>query len=156
MIRTSIQALVWQALPFCAQRLILWLSNTHFVVGTAALVRDGNGRVLLARHTYRRRVPWGLLGGWVHRGESPAEAVVREVHEETALDVEVTHLIAVQSESPAHLTVVYGARLIGGTFRPSAEVSEVQFFERGAWPEGLRNDHRELIERFAWQPAPAR
>jgi 8-oxo-dGTP diphosphatase len=154
MIRTPIQALVWQALPFWAQRVILWLSNTHFVVGTAALVRDGNNRILLARHTYRRRAPWGLLGGWVRRGESPDETVVREVREETALDVEVTHLLAVRSESPAHLTVVYEARLIGGTFRPSAEVSEVLFIERGVWPEGLRKDHRVLIERFGWRPAP--
>ncbi len=153
MIRMPAQALMWRALPFWAQRVILWLSNTHFVVGTAALVRDGNGRILVARHTYRRGAPWGLPGGWVRRGESPAEALVRELREETAFDVEVTHPLTVRSESPAHLTVVYGARLVGGSFRPSAEVSEVQFLERGAWPEGLRDDHRALIERFGWLPA---
>ena len=153
MIRMPAQALIWRALPYWAQRLILWLSNTHFVVGTAALVRDGNGRILVARHTYRRYVPWGLPGGWVRRGESPAEALVRELREETALDVEITHPLTVRLESPAHLTVVYEARLVGGTFRPSAEVSEVRFLERGAWPEGLRDDHRALIERFGWLPA---
>ena len=155
MIRTPVQALVWRALPFWAQRVILWLSNTHFLVGTAALVRDRNDRILLAKHTYRGRAPWGLVGGWVHRGEDPTETVVREVREETALDVEVTHLLTVRSETPTHLTLVYEARLIGGTFRPSAEVSEVLFTERGVWPEGLRKDHRALIERFGWGPAPS-
>lgn len=153
MIRTPVHALVWRALPYWAQRVILWLSNTHFVVGSVAVVRDGDGRILVARHTYLRRTPWGLPGGWVRRGENPADAIVRELREETALDVEITHPLTVRLDSPAHLTVVYAARLIGGSFRPSAEVSEVQFIERGAWPQGLREDHRALIERFGWVPA---
>ena len=154
MIRTPALASIWLALPYWAQRLILWVSNTHFLVGTAALVRDGDGRILLARHTYRRRAPWGLPGGWVRRGESPADALVRELREETALDIEVTHPLTIRAESAAHLTVFYGARLVGGTFRPSAEVSEVRFIERGVWPDGLREDHRTLIERFGGQTAP--
>ncbi len=153
MIRTPVHALVWRALPYWAQRVILWLSNTHFIVGAAAIVRDGNGRILVARHTYRGRKPWGIPGGWVRRGENPAEAIVREVREETALEVEVTLPLTVRLEERAHLTVVYAARLVGGTFQPSAEVSEVRFIERGAWPEGLREDHRALIERFGWLPA---
>lgn len=153
MIRTPVHVRVWRALPLWAQRVILWLSNTHFVVGTAVLVRDGEARILLAKHTYRRGAPWGLPGGWVRRGENPAEAVVREVREETALDIAVTHLLAVQSEASAHLTVIYEARLIGGTFRPSAEVSEVRFIDRAAMVEGLRNDHRALIDHFGWRPA---
>ena len=148
MIRMPAHVWMWRALPLWAQRVILWLSNTHFVVGAVVLVRDGNGRILVARHTYRRGAPWGLPGGWVRRGESPAETIVRELREETALDVEITHPLTVRTESPAHMTVIYGARLIGGTFRPSAEVSEVRFIERGTRLEGLREDHRTLIERF--------
>src|SRR5262249_55091124 len=106
MIRMPAQALVWRALPYWAQRVILWLSNTHFVVGTAALVRDGNGRILVARHTYRRRVPWGLPGGWVRRGESPAEALVRELREENAIDVGGTHPLTIRFDIPHPLTGV--------------------------------------------------
>lgn len=153
MIRLPVYVLLWRALPYWAQRPVLWLSNTHFIVGAAALIRDGDGRILVARHTYRRRMPWGLPGGWVRRGENPADALVRELREETAFDVEVTQPLTVSADSPVHLTVVYGGRLVGGTFRPSAEVSEVRFLERGAWPEGLREDHRALIERFGWTPA---
>jgi len=153
MIRTPIAARVWRALPLWGKRLLLWLCNAHFIVGAAALIHDGRGRVLVAKHTYRVGPPWGLLGGWVQRGEDPAHAVVREVREETALEIESTALLTVRRESPAHLTVVYRARLTGGTFHPSAEVSEIRFLERGVWLDGLRDDHRAIIEMFAWQLA---
>lgn len=150
MIHMPFASRFWRALPSWGRRLILWLCNAHFVVGAVAVVRDANGRVLVARHTFRGGPPWGLLGGWVQRGEDPAAAVVREVREETALEVEVTAPLAVRVEGAAHLTVVYEARLIGGQFHPSAEISEVTFLERGVWPDGLRDDHRELIQTFAW------
>ena len=147
--RATIGTVLWLRLPAWAKHLLLWLVNTHFIVGTVAIVSDGEGRVLVARHTYRRRRPWALPGGWVRRGESPADAVVREILEETGLAVEVARPLTVQPESPVHLTVVYAARLAGGSFRPSLEVSEVRFLEPGLYPEGLREDHRALIEVFA-------
>src|SRR3989454_5194292 len=102
------------------------------------------------RHTYRTRWPWALPGGWVRRGENPAQALVREIREETTLEVEVLAPLTVQMESPTHMTVIYGARLVGGAFRPSAEVAEVRFLEPGVWPVGLRADHFAIIESFGW------
>ncbi|GAA3710693.1 hypothetical protein GCM10022204_31500 [Microlunatus aurantiacus] len=40
---------------------------------------------------------WGMPGGGIDPGEEPGAAVVREVHEETAQDVELGALVAVQS-----------------------------------------------------------
>jgi len=151
--QTPIVAWCWRALPLWGKRVLLWLFNTHFIVGTVAVVHDEHGRVLVARHTYRTRLPWALPGGWVRRGENPAEAVVREIREETTLEVEVLTPLTVQMESPMHMTVIYDARLIGGAFRPSAEVAEVRFLEPGIWPEGLREDHRAILEVFGRRPA---
>jgi ADP-ribose pyrophosphatase YjhB (NUDIX family) len=148
MVRSAFVARCWRVLPRRMQRLVLWLSNTHFLVGTAALIWDDGGRVLVARHTYRRGPPWGLLGGWVRRGEDPAATVVREVREETALDVVVDGPLAVRRESPIHLTIIYAAHLRGGTFQPSDEVSEIRFLRRGERLDGLREDHRALIAEF--------
>jgi ADP-ribose pyrophosphatase YjhB (NUDIX family) len=53
-----------------------------------ALVYDGTGRILLVQ---RRHDPdrgrWSVPGGRVEPGESDAEALVREMHEETGLTV---------------------------------------------------------------------
>ena len=49
------------------------------------LVRDDAGRVLLCRLTYKK--DWDLPGGVVEVGESPREAVSREIEEELALTV---------------------------------------------------------------------
>jgi len=140
---------VWRRLPSWMRGALTWCLKAHFVVGTVAIIDDADSRVLLARHTYRRSSPWALPGGWVRRGEDPAETIAREILEETGLTINVLGPLTVQREGPRHLTIVYAARVIGGTFRPSDEVSEVQSVVPGAWPVGLRDDHRSLIERFA-------
>jgi ADP-ribose pyrophosphatase YjhB (NUDIX family) len=140
---------VWRRLPAWVREALTWCLNAHFVVGTVAIIEDADGRVLLARHTYRRRAPWALPGGWVRRGEDPADTIVRELREETGLAVRVLAPLAVQRETPRHFTIVYAARLTGGRLRSSTEVSEVRFVVPGAWPDGMRADHCVLIEQFA-------
>jgi ADP-ribose pyrophosphatase YjhB (NUDIX family) len=137
--------LVWRWLPRWIRGALTWWINAHFIVGAAAVVRDREGRVLVARHTYRRRTPWALPGGWVQRREDPETAIVREIREETGLEVEVDEPLIVLRETPWHLTIVYAARLTGGTFRPSAEVSEVRFVRPGEWPEGMRKVHETVV-----------
>ncbi len=63
----------------------------------AVCVRDDS--VLLAQLSHRTGWPggWTLPGGGVDHGEHPREAVVREVHEETGLQVEVRELLEVDS-----------------------------------------------------------
>jgi len=143
----------WPRLPAWARNAAVWCANAHFVVGTVAVVRNDPGEVLVARHTYRRRRPWALPGGWVRRGEDPADAVVREITEETGLRVHILAPLAIQREAPRHLTVVYLARLDGGTFRPSGEVAEARFIPPGQWPAGLREDHEALILQATRHPA---
>ena len=140
---------VWGWLPVRLRTALTWCLNTHFIVGTVAIIEDGDGRILLARHTYKRRAPWGLPGGFVRRGEDPSETIVREIAEEVGLKVELRGPVTVQREGRRHLTIVYGGRLTGGTVRSSDEVSEARFVVPGSWPPGLREDHRVLIEDFA-------
>lgn len=53
--------------------------------GVKALIVDASGRVLLVEHTYIEG--WHLPGGGIHAGESPKAALIREVAEETGLQV---------------------------------------------------------------------
>jgi len=55
------------------------------------LIRDGDGRVLLCRLTYKQ--DWDLPGGVVEVGESPQLAVTREVEEELALAIPAGRLL---------------------------------------------------------------
>ena len=53
-----------------------------------AVVHDGAGRLLLIQRGHDpHRGLWSLPGGRIEPGESPEQALVREVHEETGLDV---------------------------------------------------------------------
>jgi 8-oxo-dGTP pyrophosphatase MutT (NUDIX family) len=60
-------------------------------VGAAACIVDGEGRVILVKHTYGHR-NWELPGGAGEANESPVETAVREVQEETGLTVAARHM----------------------------------------------------------------
>jgi ADP-ribose pyrophosphatase YjhB (NUDIX family) len=61
------------------------------VPGGAALVVDQQGRILLQRRADSGN--WSLPGGVMELGETMGHAVVREVREETGLDVELTGIL---------------------------------------------------------------
>ena len=85
---------------------------------------------------------WTLPGGWADVGESPTEAVVREIQEESGFETQVCKLVALydrrKHEHPPMLFHVYKAfflcDLLGGRAAPSLETSEVVFFGRDELP----------------------
>ena len=61
------------------------------------VVRNSNNQILLGRR-YQPEIPeihgkWNLLGGKVEYGESPEEALRREIREECGLDIQVKRLL---------------------------------------------------------------
>jgi ADP-ribose pyrophosphatase YjhB (NUDIX family) len=112
----------------------------------AACIRDEEGRVLLLRRSDGENL-WGFPGGAIELGERAAEAVVREVREETRLEVEPVALIGVYS-SPEYaftypngdqvqpVTVFFECRVVGGELRPDMrEIMEARYFgPKDEWP----------------------
>lgn len=97
-----------------------------------AVVLDADGRLLMVQ---RARPPavgtWSLPGGRVEAGEDDAAAVVREVREETGLDVAVGELVGTVERSPgAGIVYVindYACQVVGGTLRAGDDASDVRW-----------------------------
>jgi 8-oxo-dGTP pyrophosphatase MutT (NUDIX family) len=114
---------------------------TGRVPGAVAAVRDDAGRLLLTRRM--DNAMWVLPGGRLELGETIAQAAVREVREETGVEVEVIGLAAIYTD-PGHVIAYDGgpvlqefsvclhARPIAGTAHADGtETSEVRWFEPG-------------------------
>jgi ADP-ribose pyrophosphatase YjhB (NUDIX family) len=69
--------------------------TTHPTVAVGAIVMDKGAILLVKRDREPARGQWSLPGGRVELGETLREALVREVREETSLDVDIDGLIGV-------------------------------------------------------------
>lgn len=142
---------IWGVLPIPPR--VRWAIMSFFVpkfaVGIAGAIINAQHEILLFHHTYRgKRFPWGLPGGWLDPREDPAQCIVREIYEETGLNVRTVRPLLIENALLVrHLTVIYLCEMIGGTFRPSAEVDAMQFFGRTALPEMLQTQ-REALEKI--------
>ena len=98
-------------------------------VAAVALVADGDGLVMVKRGVEPQCGKWAFPSGYVDRGEAVEVAAVREVKEETGLDVELDKLIGVYSleGSPVAL-VVYSAHVVGGEVTAGHDALAVKTF----------------------------
>jgi ADP-ribose pyrophosphatase YjhB (NUDIX family) len=101
-------------------------------MGAGALIRDGEGRVLLVEPTYKST--WELPGGAVEADESPREACRREVLEELGCDLAIGRLLCIEWQGPepdrteSMMFVYDGGELGTETIQlPADELSSIAF-----------------------------
>ncbi len=87
--RTAYRA--FRIVPSRPSHAIIRLASPTYSLGAIAIV-EHDGRILALEQTHRRGM--SLPGGLVDRDEQPAEAVVREVREETGLRIESGDIFA--------------------------------------------------------------
>ena len=138
---------IWRELPLWLQMKLSRIIRPLFQVFAAAVILDGDKNILLVKSTYNRFHPWGLPGGSLEYGEHPEEAVIREVWEETHLNVSIEKLLLVNSWLPDRVGMYYLCRVTGGTFSPSDEVSEFAYFSLEKLPD-VRPLDRDMIKRL--------
>ncbi len=125
--------------------------------GASAVIFDGGGEILLERRADNGF--WGLPGGGVDVGESVEQAVLREVLEETGLQVRIMRLVGVYSdprrycilkypngEVVQHVTSLFECARVGGDLRFSHESTDLRYFDRNKLPDNTLVAHRIRIE----------
>jgi len=114
-------------------------------VGAFAVIFDSAANVLLCHRTDRDA--WNLPGGRVEHGETPWDAVVREVLEEVGLEVRVERLLGVYPvPAKEDLVFTFLCVPIGGALTTTDEVDQVAWFGRAALPANTLPRHIERIE----------
>ena len=124
--------------------------------GVTAFIRDDQGRVLLQRR--KDNDQWVLPGGAIEPDEEPADAVVREVWEETGLTVIPQRIIGVYGGPELHgsypnqdevqlIAIVFACRVVDGelTIDHDTESLEVAYFAPDAIPPTLMAHHRAYL-----------
>ncbi|MFD7883151.1 NUDIX domain-containing protein [Streptomyces bauhiniae] len=140
-------ARLWHAMRGSVQWRVLWLANAKFMVGVTGVVRNDAGQVLLLKHRmWPVERPWGLPTGYAVKGEEFPLTVVREVKEETGLDVQPGRLVRLTSGYRLRVEVAYEALHTGGTLKiDDFEILEARWFDPDELPQGLQDSHRRLI-----------
>jgi 8-oxo-dGTP diphosphatase len=107
-------------------------------LGVFAAITDESGRILCVRMNYATRA-WTTPGGRVEVGESPLDALKREVLEESGLDVVAEELVGVYSKPyKDDIVLFFRARVVASNpWQPNDEIAQMDYFARDDLPEPM-------------------
>lgn len=160
--------MVWQAFVMGREG---WIKELRELVGTmplfmpsvAVMVRDGD-RVVVGRH--RDVGTWVIPGGALEPGELPADAAVREVWEETGLEVRLTGIHGVYAGTDDHrvtypngdvvdyVAMVFDAEVVGGELPSETdELTELRWVDLDTLRSlGAQPWMAPMLDQPGWEP----
>jgi len=124
-------------------------------VAAVVFVTEGD-RVLMVQRAYNpQQGKWALPAGYIDYGEDPRVAAIREVQEETGLDVAIKRLIDVlgpdpSGENPASIVILFEGERTGGVLAADDDAKQAEFFTPDEIPmdEIAFESTRRLIETW--------
>ena len=133
---------------YCSRCGKIYYENPTPVV--AVIARDDEGKILLIKRKIEPcKGEWALPSGFMEIEESPIEAALRELTEETGLKGKSKKLIGVypnSSEIHGYLvTIIYEVEILGGKLCAGDDAEEADFFAVNQLPLLAFKSHREAL-----------
>lgn len=134
------------------------------VVGAAAVICNEHDEILLQLRADFNL--WGIPGGLLEPGEDPAEAVIREVLEETGLQVIPERIVGVYGgkdhlitypggDQVAITSITFRCRIVGGSIQMGdTETLDLRWFSLEALPENIVPHHHQRILHATTRQTP--
>jgi ADP-ribose pyrophosphatase YjhB (NUDIX family) len=121
-------------------------------VAVVVMVLQEDTVLLVKRGVDPGKGKWALPAGFVDADEDPKLAAVREIYEETGLNVAVDRLIDVfpkaDDTGTADIIIAYTAHILDGTLQASDDAEEVGWFTADSLPELVFATTEILIGRW--------
>ena len=136
------------------------MAEKGIIVAVGAVIQDENERVLLVKHRPERggfwQGKWICPGGKLMFGERIEDGIIREVKEETNLEIKLTTPLVpfdrvVESEGQTELHVIYIdylAEKSGGDLKPGSDVGEARWVPCKDIPDIWEELHEDTLRLF--------
>lgn len=122
-----------------------------------ACITNEKGELLLQKRSDQEDI-WGLPGGAIEIGESVEEAAIREVKEETGLDIKIDDLVGVYSkyfteyengDKAQCITYLFKGSIVGGAlYIDRYETFDLKFFAKDKLPILFTKQHEDGVKDF--------
>lgn len=115
-----------------------------------AAIVEMDGKVVLARNKEWPEKVFGLVTGFLEKGETPETAVKREVKEELGLDSEIVELVGVYSFFERNQLIIAYQLSAAGEIKLGDELAEIKSIpvdKLKPWPFGTGHAVRDWLER---------
>ena len=131
------------------------VGHSKIIMNAAGAVIVKDGKILLQHRSDNDE--WGLIGGILEMGETYTEGALREIREETGLEVSLDHLLGIYYNPDMHwpsgdsafvIDAIFKASIVSGEPRTDAESLELRWFLPDELPYLFAPDHREAIADY--------
>lgn len=110
-------------------------------VDVRGFVLNESDEILMAKESIDGK--WTIPGGWADVGDSPSEAVIKEIKEETGFDAEVIRLLAIYDKrchphppEPFYIyKIMFFCKVSGGELKHGFDMQGADFFPLNKLPE---------------------
>ena len=122
-----------------------------FTVGVFAIILDEENNVLICHR--RDHDLWNLPGGGLEKGETVENAIIREVAEETGLEVVIDRITGVYSKKDKNEVVFsFLCKIISGNIKLNDEADQIEYYSLDNIPHNFSPKQAERLKDYFNKP----